>query len=238
MEISALAADRVSSHCSSWEEEKGLVMMLYLVRHGMSLRRRVGMWGRLVDVGLDSAGLGQLEEATLEISRVSDRTVFCSPLLRCIQTARIVCGPQEPIIIVPEFRAYHSGLLENKTETEVRNAHPAYVTASYKERFVSPRFGEESIEEQARRVRIGLMGVLDCETKNCVIVTHYSVINIIAGIVSNELDVKRYAEGLIDVPEGGVVRLSADRVGLDHALAPKAVQNAGSVETTLVRKAG
>jgi len=125
--------------------------------------------------------------------------------------------------IIQEFRAYYSGSLETVTEAFVAEHFPHYLEMSYSERFTSPSFGEESIAEQTRRVRLGLAKMLPLATQNNVIVcSHFSVINIIGNIIANNHDLATYGEARFKVPEGGVITLQADPGALREALANSA----------------
>jgi broad specificity phosphatase PhoE len=194
-------------------------MEIYLLRHAASLRRTLGVWGRLFDADLDSEYLFQLDNAKTTLSNLAGRTVFSSPLSRCLQSGRFIFGPDEPLIIVPELRAYHSGVLEDKHEEYVRTHYPLYIDKTFKERFTVPQFGEESMAAQALRVRKGLRRILEAGAENVVVITHYSAINIIAGLAAFDFDTSRYAEGKVDVVEGGLVKLTLDRSPLLRALA-------------------
>jgi alpha-ribazole phosphatase len=195
-------------------------MDLFLVRHASSQRKSLDVWGRLYDAGLDLAHIEQLDATRTALATLKDRTIFSSPLLRCVESARIIFGIHEPVVILDEIRAYHSGTFEDKSETYVRTYYPAYTDKTFKERFVNPEFGEESISAQALRVRRGLLRILEAATANAVVVTHYSVINIVAGLVALDFDPNHYAEGRIDISEGGLLHLVVEREKLRHALAP------------------
>lgn len=194
-------------------------MDLYLVRHATSTRARVGVWGRLVDVPLEHGAERQLVSARSAVAAVRDPTVFSSPLSRCRETARLVC-PGQKVRVIDEFRAYHSGIFEKATEAAVRDHYPQYVTLSYRDRFLQPRFGEESIADQADRVAVGLLKVLRTSTGAAVVVAHYSTINIIAHMVSLNWNQSEYADGVYDLAEGGVIHLAVDsgavEAGLSH----------------------
>lgn len=194
-------------------------MEIYLVRHAASVRKASGIWGRLFDAKLDPDCLYQLDKAKVTLSSLQPRAVFSSPLLRCVQSARIIFGPDEPISVVKELRAYHSGILEELDEASVARLHPTYIGRTFKDKFTNPQFGEESIDAQAQRVREGFRYILQTTPETTtVIVSHYSVMNIICGLAAFEFDPRGYADGKIDVVEGGLVTLTVDRAALLRAI--------------------
>lgn len=192
-------------------------MNLYLVRHATSTRAAMGVWGRLVDAPLQAGFETQLLDARSELATVPNKRVFASPLSRCLETARFV-SPNQSVHVVPEFRAYHSGVFENETETFIGERNPEYLSLSYAERFQEPQFGEESIAAQTERVATGLAQVSRTKAETLVIVAHYSTINIIAHLCSLNWDQSEYANGVYDLEEGGFIRLAVDAAAVDVGL--------------------
>ena len=183
-------------------------MDLHLLRHATSVRSQVGIWGRTYDAPLSPAHFAQLDSARVVLARFDRPVVFSSPLLRCVQSLDRVFSAKWPVNIIPEFRAYHSGSFENVTEEYIRTHYPSYLALSYSQRFTSPTFGEESIADQAKRVRIGLLKLLRLgDDTHVVICSHFSVINIIGNMVQNNFDLTTYGEGRFAVAEGGLLTL-------------------------------
>ncbi|HOU23502.1 MAG TPA: histidine phosphatase family protein [Anaerolineae bacterium] len=186
---------------------------LVLVRHASSTRREIGKWGRRYDAPLAAGFEEQLEHSRRYIEGIQDFVLMSSPLQRCLQTAQYI-APDCPIAIIDDFTAYHSGAMEELRESEISVKHPGYLEQSYSERFLSPRFGEESLVEQARRVARGLASALrvasDANARSIVIVGHYSSINSIAHMATNSWDVRTYGLGAFDLEDGELLRLSID----------------------------
>lgn len=200
-------------------------MELILVRHATSTRARIGIWGRLFDASLEDGFEDQLAETRSALASIHEPHVFSSPLTRCRETAAFVC-PQAEIQIVDEFRAYHSGFFEEKTETFIRRYCPNYLDLSYRERFVQPRFEEESVAAQADRVGRGLVAVLREDSRTSVVVAHFSTINIIAHIGSLNWDKDTYADGTYDLAEGAFIRIVVDPAAVATGLRYQAGQKA------------
>lgn len=186
---------------------------LVLVRHASSIRREIGIWGRRFDAPLAAGFEEQLEHSRRYIEGIQDFVLISSPLQRCLQTAQYI-APDLPIAIINDFTAYHSGAMEELRESEISVNHPEYLEQSFSERFLSPRFGEESLVEQARRVARGLASALrmasDGNAPSIVIVGHYSSINAIGHMATNSWDVRTYGLGTFDLEDGEFLRLSID----------------------------
>lgn len=190
---------------------------LILIRHATSVRAEVGIWGRLFDAPLREGFEYQLSATKSKVALLSEYGVFSSPLTRCLQTARFVC-PGANIEVIEEFRPYYSGIFEEEMEDVVREHYPSYVSLSYRERFISPSYGEESIAAQVDRVGRGLLRLLRSKYSTSIIVAHYSTINIIAHVSALNWDVTSYADGTYDLEEGGYLRVSVDPVAVAAGL--------------------
>jgi len=186
-------------------------MDLYLVRHGKSMRSKIGIWGRRFDAELDPDKLAELDATRETLSQLTVDGAYSSPMLRCLQTGVLVLDPQTPLVVVPDFIAYHSGDFEDQHETDIQRSHPTYLNKSYRERFLKPQFNEESIADQTARVKRGLDAILLSERSLVVIVAHYSVINVIANVASGNADIDSYADGRFDIAEGGCIKIQTVR---------------------------
>ncbi len=72
--------------------------MIYMIRHGQTeLNNRQVLQGRS-DHPLNDAGIRQAKEAAKKLQEVSFHAVYSSPLIRAIQTAKIISPDLEPVI--------------------------------------------------------------------------------------------------------------------------------------------
>lgn len=180
---------------------------LVLVRHASSTRAQIGIWGRRFDAPLAAGFEKQLARTKSALQFLDRPTVFSSPLARCRDTAAFVF-PEHDIQVVDQLKAYHSGVWEDVTEDYIRHHHPTYLGLSFRDRFLRPEFGEESMDEQAQRVACGLLRVLQQSAGTTVIVAHYSSINVVAHIASRNFETHTYADGTYDLPDGGYISLT------------------------------
>lgn len=187
-------------------------MNLILLRHGISTRKVLGVWGRLTDAPLDRRYLSGLDNSRAVISLLETPTIFSSPLRRCIQSVEYLFPYPVAITTIDDFRAYHSGQFESATEAFIKNHYPNYLAMTYAERFISPVYGEESLLEQTIRVRRGLVIALSQATRDNVLVcSHFSVINVIANLVNGNNDIATYGSGTYDIAEGCLLQFRLDK---------------------------
>ena len=72
--------------------------MIYIIRHGQTeLNKRKIIQGRS-DHPMNDAGIAQAKQAADKLRGVSFNTVYSSPLVRAIQTAKIIAPDAAPII--------------------------------------------------------------------------------------------------------------------------------------------
>jgi alpha-ribazole phosphatase len=95
-------------------------MIFYFLRHGATKgnleRRYVG--------ATDEALLPESREALKALILPPVARVYASPMLRCVETAKILY-PDTPLELVPDFRECGFGAFEYKNYEELKD-HPAY----------------------------------------------------------------------------------------------------------------
>ena len=106
---------------------------------------------------------------------VSFERVFCSPLLRTLQTARILV-PDADVEIAPEIKERSFGSWEGKSWEELEKEHPAEVLEWKKDplNFTPP--GGESFREVLSRVDSFWHKLMKVENGRYLLVTHAGVI--------------------------------------------------------------
>ena len=65
---------------------------LYLIRHATTAETGTRLTGRLPGVGLDPAGRDQAASTATSLAEVRFRAVYCSPLRRCRETAKVIAA--------------------------------------------------------------------------------------------------------------------------------------------------
>ncbi len=71
--------------------------MIYIIRHGQTERNRRRVLHGRSDFPLNEAGIAQAREAADRLRGLSFDAVYASPLIRAIETAKIVAPDMEPI---------------------------------------------------------------------------------------------------------------------------------------------
>lgn len=86
---------------------------LHLIRHGMTEGNRVGRYVGRLDIPICKEGREELEALKAKYEYPAIQEVYCSPLLRCTQTADILY-PDEPRTIVEDLIELSLGDFEGK----------------------------------------------------------------------------------------------------------------------------
>ena len=187
-------------------------MNLFLLRHAKSLRSKIGMWGRRYNADLDPDYLHDVKESKAVLSKLQEVDVFSSPLIRCINTLKVIVEEKQQIILVDELTAYHSGFFEDKSEAYIREKYPDYLTKTFSEKFCLPQYEEEGIFQQTERILSGFEKLLLQSSKKSIIIsTHFSVINVIANFANENFDKLTYADGRFDVKEGDFICIQLNK---------------------------
>ena len=94
-----------------------LIKMIYIIRHGQTeLNNKKALQGRS-DHPLNDTGIAQAQEAAAMLQNVKFDVVYSSPLIRAVQTAKILAPELEPIIddrlIEMDYGPYEGMELQN-----------------------------------------------------------------------------------------------------------------------------
>lgn len=88
-------------------------MEIYLVRHGETEWNKEGRYYGHTDIGLTEAGKEQAERVGDSLIRLKFDAVYCSPLARAIDTARLIT--KEPLLLDDRLKEQNFGIFEGKT---------------------------------------------------------------------------------------------------------------------------
>jgi len=150
-----------------------MVTTLYLLRHGETAAN-----GRLVgatDLPVADNAYRQLEQTGERLRKQQISMLFCSPMLRCRQSAesiRLGCDP----VIDKDLREIDFGHWEDKSFSEIAASWPEEVAAwsNWSEQFTFP--GGENIGDFLIRLQRVQERIRHCEAENVLLVTHGGVI--------------------------------------------------------------
>ena len=174
---------------------------LHLIRHGMTEANRRGAYaGRRTDVELSPEGIRELLDLREQYEYPPVKTVFCSPMTRCIQTAGVLY-PHARLEVVPAMAEIDFGEFDGCTLPELREKGEVFLRWMKNSVAEAPP-GGESMEEFSRRVAVGLSSILaqvmQEELRDAAIVTHGGVIRAILATMA----LPRLAPGQLMVGNG------------------------------------
>lgn len=152
------------------------IRTVIFLRHGQTDRILPGAFFGRTDCALNDAGRQAAAGAAARLSRMRVDAVVSSPLVRCVQTARLLHLPGE-IQIEPGLNERDFGLWEGKTPTECQKDATAWQAFCSGPDGVPPQ--GESATQFTERVVEAYNAILDRteDQKVLLIVTHPSVIS-------------------------------------------------------------
>ena len=81
-----------------WRYLSGCVCMIYMIRHGKTDKNTANVLQGRSDIPLNGLGIKEAEDAAKKLSGIHFFKVFSSPLIRAVDTARIVAPGTAPVI--------------------------------------------------------------------------------------------------------------------------------------------
>ena len=126
---------------------------LILVRHGETDSNIRGTYCGWTDAPLNGKGLNQARETARKLKDVKFDAVFCSPLVRAVQTAKTivadrVCG----ITLTETLKEHNFGIWEDMTHAEITERYPEEAAAWEKDWMNYEIEGGESAVQGFRRI--------------------------------------------------------------------------------------
>ncbi|MBE0495461.1 MAG: histidine phosphatase family protein [Campylobacterales bacterium] len=153
-----------------------MVENVYLVRHGHidtgGEKRYIGQ----TDLPLDALGIAQAHRLCEYFKTIPLDRVFTSPLVRCVQTTRIICNKYQ---CVEAFREIHMGAWENMAMATLKAQDAQAFAARGQDikHFVPP--GGESFEALSARVLRAFKTLVQAHRGTVLIVAHAGVNRVI-----------------------------------------------------------
>lgn len=137
---------------------------LHLIRHGMTEGNRLGRYVGRIDLPICREGREELEALKAKYEYPQVQEVYCSPLLRCRQTADILY-PDTPRTLVDNLVELSLGDFEGKYIEDLKNT-PAYIDWISDSIHNTPPGAVESGEEFAVRIAGALNSIFMNMTQN------------------------------------------------------------------------
>jgi len=144
--------------------------MIYLLRHGRMLLPEDGRFciGRGSDPELSYDG--RKEAVKLRDCFPDLERIYCGPLTRMRETARITTDKQAEIIVLPEFTDIDVGEWEGMDFRDIRKKYPDIYRARGRDWSIPP-VGGESLESAADRIQSAVMSLAERNKEEVAVVT-------------------------------------------------------------------
>lgn len=154
---------------------------IYLLRHGSTALNRCvpyKLQGRRVDPPLDEVGRDQARRAAGALASSGLAAVYGSPLLRSLETARIVAGPHGLDADVAEgMIEAEIGRWEGLTWDEARAQDPEWYERFHERPGTTPYPGGESFEQAGSRAATALRDLARRHPGRRIAVVGHNVVN-------------------------------------------------------------
>ena len=128
--------------------------IFYLVRHGVTSHTGHRLSGRMPDIHLSDAGLGEAEVVATSLAKVRLKSIYSSPIDRCIETARTIADKHGlPVRTRKDLAEVEYGTWTNKSLKTVARTR---LWSSVQKWPAGTRFpeGESFVEIQSRGVAV------------------------------------------------------------------------------------
>lgn len=164
-----------------------LSMRLLLIRHGEIDFNKQARYCGVTDVSLNQNGLAQVRHLKSIIQKEKVDIIYCSPLKRARQTAKMLFGRRR-IFIKPALQEIDFGDMECLSVKEVRQKHPRFYRTWLKNINKAKSPGGESVQQCRKRVRDFIQSLIkdkDNQNKTIALVMHGGPIKILISDILN-----------------------------------------------------
>jgi probable phosphoglycerate mutase len=163
----------------------GVIMKLYVVRHGETEWNALGKMQGWKDSPLSEKGVLNAQRLGQRLSQIDFDFVCCSPLGRTSETAKHILGNRETNFSYNSaFQEMGFGAWEGMYHDEIKNLYPTQQHNYWNAPHLYETNGGETYEIFIDRVKNGLDGLIQSSSfNNVLLVTHAAVIKAIFAIV-------------------------------------------------------
>jgi broad specificity phosphatase PhoE len=178
-----------------------IVTRLYLVRHGATPLTEEDRFTGAANVELSDDGRWQAERLGERLRDEKLTAVYCSPMARTLETARLVAGSTGlPIETRDGLREIGHGRWDGLTRREVEDAHPDEYAAWEEDPFTySPEGGESGVAVLARALPVIREIVTRHTGERVLVVSHKATIRLVLSSILG-FDERRYRDRLDQSP--------------------------------------
>jgi probable phosphoglycerate mutase len=174
---------------------------IFLVRHGSTPLTAEDRFAGATDVPLSDEGRAQVEHLAKRLCGQSIAAVYASPLLRTMETARILAKPHNLAVQARDgLREISHGRWEQLTRREVEREYPDEAAAWEEDPYTfAPEGGESGLSVTARSLPVLMEIVRAHESQNVLIVSHKATIRLLLSSILG-FDPRRYRDNLDQSP--------------------------------------
>ncbi|HWQ84997.1 MAG TPA: histidine phosphatase family protein, partial [Anaerolineales bacterium] len=174
---------------------------LYLVRHGATQLSAEDRFAGSIDPELSETGIYQAQRLAERLADDEISTVYCSPMIRTIQTATILAKPHDIIPIQRDgLREINHGHWEGCLRGEVEQLYPEEYAAWEEDPFTfAPQGGEAGVNVIARALPVIREIVVNHPGQNVIVVTHKATLRLLISSILG-FDARGYRDRLDQSP--------------------------------------
>ena len=156
-------------------------MNWYFVRHGEIESNRKKVYAGWNDEGLTATGWRQAKDAAEQLLNYNIEAIYCSPLRRTVQTAKIIADLLNQMIIVDEhFKELKLGIWEGMSEEEIVRRFPSELHQWNVRPADFLLEGRETLGQLLKRVLRGMAEIASVNSKKSIlVVTHVAIIRVL-----------------------------------------------------------
>ncbi len=155
------------------------MIQITLIRHAPTTYNLNNIFMGDQDIPISDVGADMAQKLRLAIGEKTYARYYCSPLIRTIDTARLIF-PDAEFIIDACLKERGLGQWAGKSKQEIRNIFPkAFLESGPINPYFTPPDGEPLLHF-LKRVSSFLSRIIDCKSnQNILIITHHGVIRVI-----------------------------------------------------------
>ena len=174
---------------------------LYLVRHGATQLSAEDRFAGSIDPELSETGVYQAQRLAERLADDTITTVYCSPMIRTIQTATILAKPHNIIPIQRDgLREISHGHWEGRLRSEVETQYPDEYAAWEEDPFTfAPQGGEAGVNVIARALPVIREIVVNHPGQNVIVVSHKATLRLLISSLLG-FDARGYRDRLDQSP--------------------------------------
>ena len=183
------------------------VCVAYLVRHGatdINLANPPRLQGRGMNLGLSELGREQARRTAEFFAQRPIDAVFCSPLLRAVETAEKIAASHDlPVTTMEELVEVHVGDWEGMSWPDIEAADRDYYTRYMTDTGSVPYLGGESFQDVQDRALPALKNLMEANRGREIVIVAHNIVN------------RTCLAGLLHIPIAKARAISQDNCGIN-----------------------